>query len=218
MGTLYALSDYLKSEIAKVADKVEQGLPCEPRLVEYVTPPQYGEIVLRFDATASTYEGACECEVKIRKLVGEAYWVTLMGNIYSRFGVEFRSFSDDLVAINCSITDSQPRKTKHSLMVKRDAAIVKRVLGLGHDREIWEIEIPVTSPSELPEIRIIQAADAERHDTLTTGFAGATCRVTYLPISEAYSGLVKAYREATRRHLALLDFIRQFREGERSHS
>jgi hypothetical protein len=158
-------------------------------------------------------------ETRLRELAGSDFWVNLIGYSLNINPDLARCFTDIDHRIPDEIVVFSP--TRHSEHIHADAKTIRDHLGLAEDHLVWEIEVPVSDPSEKPCIRIVDPCEngegiSSRHSSELAETANWAYDVVCLRNNPSFSGCVKAYFGAQSARMATLSYIQQFAVGRAS--
>jgi hypothetical protein len=93
-----------------------------------------------------------------------------------------------------------------------DGKVIRKQLGHDSSYLVWEIEVPFNQ-STTPIIRIISGSSTAQDHPETTSISGINFQLEYLPQSDSYQALLKAYPLAARVGKSLLRYVYEHTGG-----
>ena len=211
MKGLFSVSPTLQASIEQARERVCDAFQDEVRLVEYITLPEAGQhVVLRFalQREISTLDEVDTIENALDQLVGEEFWVVLVGETYGQVEPELplAALPVHLGKFARVVSDIPvpAASTPYAPQIKKDGQIIRACIPLGPNDWVWEVEVPLSADKTQPIIRIVSERTRDKQ-MITIGEQDYS--VEYVPQSESYVGLVKAYPLARQAGRSLVRYI-----------
>ena len=212
-NTIYSFSTEFLASCDDAMLRLRTQLAEDLSLYEIITLPDYGSrVILRLHVGALTIDSLAQLDdlvCQARRCLGAEFWVSLLGSAYEPFGFYREDLGDQGTFFDEQLPDDSLRfkETCHSERISRDASVLRQELELSGDDKIWEVEVPVAVESALPEIRIVSAVASAPRNTVPRVVAGTKCRVSLMPESRVFKGLLKAYVRSCEQGLSLQSYM-----------
>ena len=214
---LYCLTPGFQDCCEKALDRLHAEVSSSIRLHEIIALPDYGgEAVLRLDYGSKPVKFLDQVDDLVRQArecVTPNFWVTLMGSCYAPFGF-YPKVVDELGAI---LQEALPKRVPglsssvHSSEIVKDGVLIRAELGLSDAVTVWEIEVPVAERGVLPEIRVVQPEGALLATSTENLVGGKRCRISAIPPSPSYEGIMKAYVRSCELGIGLATYLMNVR-------
>ena len=198
---IYSLSNEIKEIVDKKVKLVLNEYSDLLEYEEFIAMPDYGEIIIiRFklkEVNSLSLDDLDKLETQLRKLVGNEFWVNLMGNTYQKYsnGV---SFSEAFIYANQCMEslDFKNHEVYYRDNLKKDKEFIKKSLGLDGEQTIWEIQ-----PSSLKEsldgyVLIVDKINSINNTEEICKIGKKHLKITYLNRDDDFCGLIKLYNKA----------------------
>lgn len=201
---MFVTSEKLKQRIEAVSAEVFDATKGAVSFEEYISLPHYGRICLRFNLNLSDFsvEDLDKYERMIYNIVGNAFIVDFMGDVYRRMGADYAHFDEILEACYERYQNEVIADCQYAKEIREDAGKLLKLCGLDESLAVWEIQL---------EEEILLFILGQEYKPMGIFYAdGMSIRVFEID-KRPCEGLIKAAQYAKRNGVSL---VRTFLENQ----
>lgn len=140
---MFINSEQLKNRIQLVVDEI--SLKSNGKIVfeEYISLPDYGCIILRFNLNDSGYTvtDLDRYEAMMYDCAKDEFLIDFMGEVYRNIGIDYRRMDSLFAGCLDRYGGEKLQKSTYAAMIEDDAKELLRLCRLSGNLPVWEIQI-----------------------------------------------------------------------------